>query len=478
MQDKLIGRSKEVDILIDALHSHEAEMVAVIGRRRVGKTFLIKSVYQERIIFEITGLQKGAKRDQLENFVNHLKLFTEVTLAVKTPTTWLEAFFMLVRVLEKKDLAEKKVIFLDELPWMATSKSGFLTGLGFFWNSWAVNKNVVIVICGSAASWMIKKVVNNTGGLYNRITKRIYLKPFNLVETEFYLKSRNIHFNRYQIVQLYMAMGGIPHYLKEIKGSKSAVQNIDDICFDHSGILQNEFSRLYTALFADAENHVSIIRALATKRLGLTRTDIVQLTKLPEGGSTTRALEELEQSGFISSYRAFGKKKKDKLYRLTDEYSLFYLRFIENSVLDGRGTWQHLSQTQAYKSWSGYTYESICLKHIPQIKRALSIAGVYATSSSFQKKGTATEQGIQIDLLIDRNDQVINIFEIKFYQSDFSINAVYAQNLRDKLSVFQESTKSRKQLMLTLITTFGLKHNMHSLGLIHQVLTLDDLFLD
>ncbi|MCB0579677.1 MAG: AAA family ATPase [Phaeodactylibacter sp.] len=476
MKKSLVGRKREREILVEALQSDEPEMVAVIGRRRVGKTFLVKQVYEEHILFEVTGLQDGDLKKQLANFSFALSRHSGSRIPLKTPADWLEAFQMLVLHLSQISDDAKKVVFFDEVPWMATKKSDFLTGLGFFWNSWAVNRNIVVVICGSAASWMIEKVVNNRGGLHNRITKRIFLEPFNLAETESYLNSRNIHFNRYQIVELYMALGGIPHYLKEVKAGKSAVQNIDTICFSKEGLLRDEFSRLYPALFANAEKHIAIIRALATSRQGLTRQKTLQLSDLPEGGNTTKVLQELEQSGFISSYFPFGKKKKGKLYRLTDEYSLFYLQFMEDKSHEGSQTWHHLSQTQAYKTWSGYAFENICLKHIPQVKKALGIAGVYSKSSSFVKKGTEEEKGIQIDLLIDRNDKVINLVEIKYYNAELSLSAEYAQALREKIRIFQEATNTRKHIMLTLITAFGLKANKHSLGLIDQVLGLDDLF--
>ena len=470
------GREKEQAILKEALESYEAEMVAVIGRRRVGKTYLIKETYKDKIIFDVTGLQNAPLEEQLENFVYRIGKSSNSKFPIATPTSWLRAFMLLIDYLENFDFKEKKVVFLDELSWMATHKSGFLRALGFFWNSWAVNQNIVVVICGSAASWMIQKVVNHRGGLHNRITKRIFLMPFNLEETQQYLMARNIHFNHFQITQLYMAMGGVPHYLKEINGNKSAVQNIDDICFSKAGILNNEFDRLYPSLFENAENHIAAIRALATSRQGLTRIKIIQIGQLPEGGSTTRLLNELVQSGFISVYNPFGKKKKDVLYRLTDEYSLFYLDFIENQKNEGSGTWQHLSQTQTYKIWSGYAYENLCLKHLLQIKKAIGISGVYSISSSFYKKGTATENGVQIDLLLDRNDQVINIFEIKFHNKEMSLSKKDAEILRKKMWVFEETTRTRKQLFLTFITTFGLKHNQHSLGLVNQVLKLEDLF--
>ena len=475
-QEVFVGREKEQAILQKTLTSYEAEMVAIIGRRRIGKTYLIKETFKENIVFEITGLQNAPLDEQLENFVFWLQRISNVKEKLEKPKTWLKAFMMLIDYLETLDFTTKKVVFLDELSWLATRKSGFLRALGFFWNSWAVNQNIVVVICGSAASWMIQKVVNHRGGLHNRITKLIYLNPFTLTETKQYLEARNIHFNYYQIIQLYMALGGVPHYLKEIDGTKSAIQNIDAICFSEFGLLRNEFSRLYPSLFENAEKHITIIRILAKSNQGLNRKRIVKATDFPDNGNLTKVLDELNQSGFISVYQPFGKKKKDSLYRLTDEYSLFYLQFIETNKQEGESTWQHLSQTQTYKIWSGYAYENICFKHLPQIKKALGINGIYSVSSSFYKKGTADEKGVQIDLLIDRNDNVINIIEVKFYNQELTINKAQAEQLQQKLWAFQTASKTRKQLFLTLITTFGLKHNQHSLGLVQQVLKLEDLF--
>jgi len=476
IQNALIGRKTEQEILLKALDSAEAEMIAVFGRRRVGKTFLVKQTYRENIAFEITGLQNANNLEQLQNFSLQLATISKPLLPLKTPANWLEAFFMLATYLDGQPSDQKRVIFFDEVPWMATHKSGFLMGLGWFWNSWAVSKNVVIVICGSAASWMIQKVVNDRGGLHNRITKRIFLKPFTLAETELFLQSRNIPLNRYQLIQIYMAMGGIPHYLKEVESGKSAVQNINDICFAPSGLLNDEFQRLYPALFAHAENHIAVVRALAQSRQGLPREAIVVSTGLPEGGSTSKVLEELEQSGFITSYNPFGKRKKDTLFRLTDEYSLFYLQFIENHQDGGSDTWNHLSQTQTAKIWAGYAFENICLKHVPQIKKALGISGVYSQSSAFLQKGTDKGTGAQIDLLIDRNDQVVNLFEINYYSAELTLTEADAKSLQNKMRVFREATGTKKHLMLTMMTTFGLHHNKHSLGLVEQVLTLEDLF--
>ena len=474
----LIGRQEEQEILRKALASTEAEMVAIIGRRRVGKTYLVEQVYQDRIFFQITGLQKQSMQKQLRNFQDQLSEFAQSSLPIQLPKDWLEAFQLLRTYLKTKVGKQKIVLFFDELPWLATHKSGFLSAFGYFWNTWAVKQNLVLVICGSAASWMIKRVVNNKGGLHNRITKRIYLEPFTLSETAAYLENRNIHFNQYQIVQIYMAMGGIPHYLKEIEGGKSAVQNIDYICFSKNGLLRDEFLRLYASLFSNAEKHYAIVRALATKRQGLTRKELVKLAKISDGGGLSKVLSELVHSGFISIYPVFGKKQRNKLYRLTDEYSLFYLQFIEHKEHQGKDIWQHLSQSAQYVAWSGYTFESICLKHIAQIKDALKISGIYSYASSYYQKGDDTQKGVQIDLLIDRNDQVINLFELKFYKESFTLTKDYAAQLRQKMAAFRYHTQTRKQLFWVLLSPFDLNPNKHSLGLISQSLTIDDLFRD
>ncbi|MEL7219938.1 MAG: ATP-binding protein, partial [Bacteroidota bacterium] len=349
----LIGRVEEKKILEKALQSDQAEMISIIGRRRVGKTFLIKTVYKENIDFEITGIQHASRKEQLRNFMIQLSNFSKGTFPLIAPKDWLEAFHFLSKFLESKNKKEKQVVFLDELPWLSTHRSGFLKGLSFFWNSWAVNHNIIVVICGSAASWMIKKVVHHKGGLHNRITKRITLKPFNLFETAAFLAARNFNFNRYQILHLYMAMGGVPHYLNEIEGGKSATQNIDQICFTENGLLRDEFTKLFSSLFDKAESHIKIVRALAKKRKGLTRNALIKVSKLPEGGGASKTIEELQHSGFISQYYPFGKKKKNSLFRLTDEYSLIYLKYIEKKQNQQKlWIWKQLSQSSSYNSWS------------------------------------------------------------------------------------------------------------------------------
>lgn len=473
----MIGRKKEKEILRKVYASEKPELIAVIGRRRVGKTFLVRTFLEGRIDFEMVGLKEGTQEQQLRNFTYSLKEAKKSDTLNDVPKDWLEAFHQLKEYIESLERPkEKKVIFIDELPWIATQKSDFLTGFGYFWNSFASKKNIVVIICGSATAWMIKKIINNKGGLHNRVTKKILLQPFSLTETEAYFKSRNFSYNRYQLLLLYMSMGGIPHYLDQVERGKSAIQNIDDVCFHPQGLLRTEFDNLYSSLFANPQKYEAIISVLASTWKGLCRSDILRKTKLKDGGSFSVILKELEQSGFISSYTPFDKKKKDTLFRLTDNYSLFYLKFIKNIPTNESGQWKTFSQKQSWISWSGYAYENICLQHIDKIKATLGISGVYTRQFSFLAKASENNEGTQIDLLIDRQDNSISLCEVKFYNNEMVLSKADANALRKKSNIFQRLSHTKKQIFITLITTYGLAENKHSLGLIDNVLDMNDLF--
>lgn len=476
--DTVIGREAEIEILNGTLQSARAELVAVYGRRRVGKTYLVRQVLGTRLLMEVIGIHNGTLQQQLENFSLVLrKSFPEVVLPL-TLQSWIQAFDALAGCLAPRIAKKKMAVFFDELPWMHTRKSGFLPAFENFWNSWASKqKNLVVVICGSAASWMLDRIVRNKGGLHNRITKRIRLLPFTLQEAEKYLKSRSVKLDRYQLLQLYMAMGGIPPYLEEVRPGQSAVQNTDRICFSKDGLLRTEFDELFHALFENADRHIDIVRALAKKTTGLTRNEIIQLAKLKTGGGTSQLLTELEESGFITSVMPFNKKSKEAIYRLADEYSLFYIKFIEpNRKQVSKGTWNRLVETSSWKSWSGYAFEGICFKHIDPIKKALGIEGVHTLVSSWFHRGTKQADGAQIDLLIDRSDRCINVCEMKFSGEAFEITKAYAAGLEKKLSVFMRQATPKKTIFLTMITTFGVKENMHKANLVQNELTMNALF--
>jgi AAA+ ATPase superfamily predicted ATPase len=472
----IAGREHEIGLMKKMLDSPEAGLLAMYGRRRIGKTFLIEQVYGQNIIFALTGLHRASLREQLTNFAISLSEQTNANTN-KVPRNWLIAFKELKTFLAKQSKDVKQVIFFDEFPWLDGKRSGFLAAFEHFWNSWASKQpHLLVVICGSAASWMIKKVIRNKGGLYNRITQNIRLLPFTLAETAIFLKQRNISLSPYEITQLYMCMGGVPHYLKEVGAGMSAAQIIDKLAFKKDGLLTKEFQFLYKALFENSENHETIVRALATKRSGLTRQQLVSLLPMASGGSLTTWLYDLEESGFIEKYRPFNKIQKEALYRLTDEYSLFYLKFIEGSGRTSEVNWLSLSNTPQWKSWAGYAFEGICLKHTQAIKKAMGISGLTTTQSSWILKGSGHKQGAQIDMLIDRPDNTINLIEIKFAQASFTLTKNDATDIRNKIQTFIEDTQTRKNVFCCMITPYGVAKNEHYLGLVQQQFILEDLF--
>lgn len=477
--ENLIGRKEEKLLLQRIEKSGDAELVAVYGRRRVGKTFLIRNGFKRGVAFEFSGIHNVTLDQQLESFSLAL---TKATggLALAKPASWIQAFQMLEQFLTPSLKKERKIIFFDEFPWINTPRSGFLAAFENFWNSWASKENnLVVVICGSAAAWMIKRVINNRGGLHNRVTRRIRLLPFTVGETAKFLKARNVKLDKYQILQMYMAMGGIPQYLKEIEPGESASQVIDRLCFTKDGLLHDEFKNLYYSLFDNATSHIDIVRALAKKGQGLTRGEIIIVCKLTSGGYTTQLLEELTESGFISAHVPFGKTSKDSIYKLIDEYSLFYLKFIENSRAKGPGTWLKFSTGTSWKSWSGYAFEGICMKHVNLIKKAIGIENVHTEISVWRYYPKSNEEkGVQIDLLLDRQDMSINVCEMKFSTSSFEVNKAYAGELENKLKIFQEQTTTKKSLFLTMVTTYGVKNSNAYPGLIQKEIAMDVLFAD
>ncbi|WP_026632683.1 AAA family ATPase [Dyadobacter alkalitolerans] len=475
--EQVIGRTEEKSLLQKIERSAEAELVAIFGRRRVGKTFLIRNGFSKKISFEFSGIHHANLSQQLENFSMSLTNAAG-RLPIAKPESWLKAFEMLKQLLDPLVIKDRTIVFFDEFPWIDTPRSGFLPAFENFWNCWASQKkNLVIIICGSAASWMIKKIINNRGGLHNRVTRRIRLLPFTIGETAQYLHQRKIKLDRYQLLQIYMAMGGIPQYLKEIEPGDSAAQTIDRLCFTKDGLLVDEFKNLYHSLFDSAQSHIDIVRALAKKGKGMSRTELIDACNLTSGGYATQLLSELSESGFISTYIPFGKTSKDALIKLTDEYSLFYLKFIEGSKATGPGSWLRFISGSSWKGWSGNAFEGICMKHVSQIKKAIGIADVYTEVSVWRHQPKSnTEKGAQIDLLIDRNDSCINVCEMKFSAYPFEISKAYASELESKLSVFQQITKTKKTLFLTMLTTYGVKNSTKFPGLVQKDVTMDSLF--
>ncbi|MDZ7899743.1 MAG: ATP-binding protein [Arcicella sp.] len=472
---EIIGREIEKNILQEVLFSDEPELIAIYGRRRVGKTFLIRQFFEREMIFEFSGQFDTKTKDQLQNFSTKIDEFSQSTFPSIVPLNWTEAFNKLKVYLTPLIEQQKGIIFFDEFPWIDYPKSNFLSCFEYFWNDWASKKsNLKVVICGSAASWMIRKVIRNKGGLHNRVTKKIRLLPFSLKETEQYLLSKNIILDKFLITQLYMTFGGIPHYLKEVKKGESVVQLVDRVCFTKDGLLIDEFKNLFMSLFSNYEIHTQIVRELAKKRIGLTRHEIIENLKISSGGTITQIIEELEESGFITGYSSFGMNQKNTLYKLVDEYSLFYLKFIENQK--SKQSWGLIQNTPSYRSWSGFSFESVCQKHTKEIKKALGISGIYTEESSWRDTDK-DNGGTQIDLLINRNDNCINLCEIKFSESEFIIDKKYADSIQHKILIFKEKTKTKKTIFFTAISVAGFKMNEYKLRWVQNEVVLEDLFI-
>ena len=473
----LIGREQETEKLDAMLLSPQSEFLAVYGRRRVGKTFLIRQYLKNNIVFDITGMQYGEKEQQLQYFFDEYLKRIKNKKRMQPPSSWHEAFTYLAAYLKTLSKSKtKQVVFIDEMPWLDTPKSEFIPALEFFWNQ-HVSKmnNILLIACGSASSWIKKKLINARGGLHNRVTQRIKLLPFNLHETELFIKAKGAILPRYQLLEIYMAMGGIPFYLNQITKGKNSTQLIDEICFSKNGLLNGEYAQLYHSLFKNADYHVAIIAALAAHPKGVTRQALAAKTKMSEG-SLSRTLEELVDCDFISAYDPYINKKKEAVYKLTDLYSLFYLKFIKPNKINGKGAWKLLSGSSSFASWSGYAFENICMGHIQQVKAALGIQGVYTITNSWMFRGNDVLPGAQIDMIIDRADNTINLCEAKFTKDNFTVTKKYAAQLKLKKTIFRQVSQTKKATFTTLLTTYPAIKNNYYLDEIENEITMDKLF--
>ncbi len=483
--DKIIGRKKEQENLKKVLNSSEPAFLAVYGRRRIGKTYLIKNYLKDKgLFFHLTGIQDAAMSTQLDNFIAE---FSDVFCKGKeilAPKNWFVAFQMLRKEIEKIPKKTKKIIFFDEIPWLSTPRSIFLQALQHLWNRYLSEiPNVILIVCGSAASWMIDHIINDKGGLHGRVTKEIRLLPFTLGETEEFLREKNILFDRKQILELYMCLGGVAKYLSYLERGKSVPQLIGDLCFSYNAPLIAEFHKLYRSLFHQYEEHVKIVQTLAKSRSGLAYKELAKKIGLASGGTLSKRLEELIQSGFIAEVPTF-EENKNYRYVLVDEYSLFYLTWnvgVSSLELQNRGPdyWIKERNNQSWISWTGHAFECLCLKHIDGIKKALGITAVQTKASKWKyipSKGSK-ESGAEIDLVIDRADHCINLCEIKFYDEEWLMDKDDVEKLRRKKACFERITATGKSTFTTLITTQGIKHNNHYHSVVDQELTMDALFL-
>ena len=472
----MIGRKKEMGKIQRLLISERSEFLAVTGRRRVGKTFLIDALLKEHYCFSMIGIQNGNVAAQLVNFSAKLAEY-DGTLTPKHFENWQIAFLHLKTYLKTLDKTKKHVLFMDELPWVATSKSGFIQMLAHFWNDYLSKEpHFILVVCGSATSWITQKIINDVGGLHNRVTESLHLYPFTLAETTAFLAEKDLNFTLQETIKIYMSLGGIPFYLENLRKGESFAVAIERLCFSPTGILHNEYNNLFQALFNNAEVHQQIVAALATHPNGMSHAEILQKMGGKQAtGSYQRAIEELIVSDFVIENTPFGKKKRGATYRLIDEYTIFYHRFIKSNKKYTQGMWQQLAESQPYKIWSGYAFETFCHKHLDAIKRALGIAAVFTEIYSLNIAASEEAEGVQIDLLIDRKDGCINLCEIKFHSGIFTITKEYYQQLLEKKQRFIAQTGTKKQVFLTFITNQGLAPNSYAREIVDAEISLEQL---
>jgi AAA+ ATPase superfamily predicted ATPase len=485
-QGKIIGRVREQTILRELTESKKSEFIAVYGRRRVGKTYLIKNLMDSLhcLFFHVTGIQNGTLKEQLEEFAKQIGITFYQGAPIIPRIRWRDALEDLTQAINKIPKEKKIVLFFDEFPWMSTPRSKLITALELYWNRyWVFDNRIKLIICGSATSWIIEKIINNKGGLHNRVTRAIHLKPFSLYETERFLKAHQIRLNHRQILDLYVVFGGVPLYWSFVRKGYSAHQCIDELCFQNDGPLVKEFSRLYESLFEDAKPYIDLIRTIAKHRYGIGQSELIAKAKLPDGGRTVHRLHQLEEAGFIMSLVPYGHKDKGIYYLIDDEYSLFYLHWIEPNLktiakkATNQGFWLSKSSQPAWKSWAGLAFESICYKHIDQIRNALNIdPGSTVGTWRYSPRSKDDQEGAQIDLLFDRPDGAITICEIKCSDSSFAIDKSYAQDLLQKMEIFRKQSRTKKQLFLSMVTTFGLKPTMYSEEIVTNQVTLEELF--
>lgn len=470
---EIIGREVEREILRRTYDSNENEFVVVYGRRRVGKSFLVNKYFEGMFDFYVTGLYQKPKAFQLSTFSIALAEYSGMEFP--SPKCWLTAFSQLKEYLSKKSNEKRILIFIDEMPWFDTPKSDFLAAFEWFWNGWAAQqKNIMMIVCGSATTWITEKLLKNKGGFFNRVTLRMLLKPFTLHETELYLKSRDVNFSRYDIAECYMVMGGIPFYLKQISPSISFNDNIDRMFFGSNPLLAGEFYSLYNTLFKNPEPYMKIVEVLSKKNMGLTRNEIIAASKLPDNGVLTRLLDELCASGIVSAYNFFGSVKKNTVYQLCDFYTLFYFRFIKGQNDKADNFWTLSIDNPSRRAWAGYTFELLCKYHISQLRKAIGISDVQTECSTWFHKEDGG-RGCQIDLVILRRDNVINLCEMKFSLGEYAISVDDEVNFRNKIETFRQMTGTKKSLHFTMVTTFRVKKNIHS-GIVQKEVTLEDVF--
>lgn len=470
----IIARKEELSILKEAYECDSSQFIAIYGRRRIGKTYLAREAFNYNFFFSHSGIANGSKKEEINAFLQSLK--EQGGEYDMQASDWLGAFSYLKRKIESSDL-KKKVIFLDELSWIAGKRGDeFLKALEFFWNSWASNrKDVLLLVSSSATSWLLNHIIHSKGGFYHRLNHTIKLSPFSLKECKEYVLNSDYGMTDGQILECYMVFGGIPYYWSLLKKGYGVSQNIDRLFFSETGELREEFTYLYSSMFNRPEEYIRIITAIAKKRKGLTRNELIEDAKIKDSGNLSKKIEELIACGFLKEYVPFGKKKVNIVYQLIDNFTIFYFHFMKPMPTD-TNFYLNNSQSGKLNAWRGLSFELVCLQHIDQIKKALGIYGVTTQECSWTCKPNEAEGivGHQIDFLISRKDSVINLCEMKYSQVPYAVTQKEEEDFRRRTSDFLRVTKTKSSVFTTLISPYGIQTNRYS-NAISNVIDLSDL---
>jgi hypothetical protein len=470
----IIGRKEEINQLERAYKSDHSEFVAVYGRRRIGKTYLIRETFGDKFTFQYTGIFNVSNKEQLGEFYNSL-ISQGLSLQPSSPKTWFEAFSLLEELIAKSR-RRRKVVFFDELPWLDNANSHFIQAFEHFWNGWAsARKDILLIICGSASSWIINKIFRNKGGLYNRVTYKLRLQQFSLAECEELAVHLGLPLNRNMLLEGYMVMGGVPFYWTKLDPKKSMGMNINDVFLKDGGELRDEFRFIYASMFKSPDKYINVISVLADKKSGLTRDEIIKKGNLDSNGQLSRILDDLIECGFVRKYCHADRRNRDAIYQLIDCYTQFYYQFVKEAYNVDDNYWAKLMSTPRYNTWCGLAFERVCLLHVRQIKMALGISGIMANVFSWHVKANDAHQGVQIDLLIDRSDNVINVCEMKYAPHGFSLTSATLNSINVKMEVLRQYVSPRKFVSAVLITSNGVIRNKYS-DEIRQIISAEQLF--
>jgi AAA+ ATPase superfamily predicted ATPase len=468
----MVGRKEEQRTLKNIIKKKNAQFVVVYGRRRIGKTFLVRETFGDAFTFSYTGIAGVGMKRQLVEFSKALRAYGGNE--GEAPKNWFDAFDALKKLIVR-DERERRIVFIDEMPWMDSRKSGFVPALEHFWNGWASDeKNLTLIVCGSAASWITKRVFRNKGGLYNRVTLQIALKPFTLAECKELFDQNGVRMNLFDMIGAYMIFGGIPYYLNMFDARYGLPKNVDLLCFSENAPFRNEYAAVFDSLFAQPDRYAEVTGAISMKKKGLTREELKTKISFADGGNLTRILRELEESGFIHTYRPMGRRKSGALYRLSDPFTAFHLTWMKENGVGNDDAWSEFVGSGAYNAWSGYAFEQVCLAHIPQIKKALGISGVRTLAASWRSEDPDFP-GAQVDLVLDRNDNIINLCEMKYTNKEYVIDEKYDLELRNKAGAFSRETKTKKAVHITMVTTYGVRQNKYS-SVLQSEVRMENLF--